>query len=170
MLFRSSEPTPAARAPHSKPVGCALISHRRPTQLPQTPTSSTSYHLSHACPNPRRNHPTPTRVKYPEQPKEHHHERHPRLGHRHPDPDHHHSVFRRRVLKGAIPPFHNITPPPPHFSPDCPPPSFQDISLSGSIKMAFILFLVGGIAGVMAMLTSIIAFDASFLEIGRAHV
>ena len=29
--------------------------------------------------------------------------------------------------------------------------------------MAFILFLVGGIAGVMAMLTSIIAFDASFL-------
>ena len=29
--------------------------------------------------------------------------------------------------------------------------------------MAFILFLVGGIAGVIAMLTSIIAFDASFL-------
>ena len=30
--------------------------------------------------------------------------------------------------------------------------------------MAFILFLVGGIAGVVAMLTSIIAFDASFLS------
>ena len=29
--------------------------------------------------------------------------------------------------------------------------------------MAFILFLVGGIAGVIAMLTSIIAFDASAL-------
>jgi hypothetical protein len=29
--------------------------------------------------------------------------------------------------------------------------------------MAFILFLVGGIAGVIAMLTSIVAFDASFL-------
>ena len=30
--------------------------------------------------------------------------------------------------------------------------------------MAFILFLVGGIAGVIAMLTSIIVFDASFLS------
>ena len=30
--------------------------------------------------------------------------------------------------------------------------------------MAFILFLVGGIAGVIAMLTSIIAFDASFIS------
>ena len=29
--------------------------------------------------------------------------------------------------------------------------------------MAFVLFLVGGLAGVIAMLTSIIAFDASFL-------
>ena len=29
--------------------------------------------------------------------------------------------------------------------------------------MAFILFIVGGIAGVIAMLTSIFAFDASFL-------
>lgn len=29
--------------------------------------------------------------------------------------------------------------------------------------MAFILFVVGGFAGVIAMLTSIIAFDASFL-------
>ena len=29
--------------------------------------------------------------------------------------------------------------------------------------MAYILFLIGGIAGVIAMLTSIIAFDASFL-------
>ena len=30
--------------------------------------------------------------------------------------------------------------------------------------MAFILFLVGGIAGVIAMLTSIFVFDASFLS------
>lgn len=30
--------------------------------------------------------------------------------------------------------------------------------------MAFILFLVGGIAGVIAMLTSMIVFDASFLS------
>ena len=30
--------------------------------------------------------------------------------------------------------------------------------------MAFILFIIGGIAGVAAMLTSIIAFDASFLS------
>ena len=30
--------------------------------------------------------------------------------------------------------------------------------------MAFILFLVGGIAGVIAMLTSIFVYDASFLS------
>lgn len=30
--------------------------------------------------------------------------------------------------------------------------------------MAFILFIVGGIAGVLGMLTAIIAFDASFLS------
>ena len=30
--------------------------------------------------------------------------------------------------------------------------------------MAFILFLVGGISGVIAMLTSIFVFDASFLS------
>jgi hypothetical protein len=30
--------------------------------------------------------------------------------------------------------------------------------------MAFILFLAGGIAGVFAMITSIVAFDASFLS------
>jgi hypothetical protein len=30
--------------------------------------------------------------------------------------------------------------------------------------MAFILFVTGGIAGVIAMLTSIIAFDASFVS------
>jgi hypothetical protein len=30
--------------------------------------------------------------------------------------------------------------------------------------MAFILFVIGGIAGVIAMLTSIVAFDASFMS------
>ena len=88
------------------PLGQALLQHlqqnlaggRCPIKCPEHASQRPPGGQALPCFNPTRNQPTPTRVSLLQQPQEHPNERHIRVGHRHPDPDHRNPVFHGRVL------------------------------------------------------------------------